>query len=143
MHPFIYQHQSAIAELCRRYCVQRLEVFGSAARGTDFAPESSDADFLVEFLPSADSPTLKAFFGLQAGLPQILGRAVDLAEFSAPRTTPMSRLASIEAAKSFMQRDLTYSRDLIYSIAKPYFIIKPITNNNTGGRCNDQKAYKN
>jgi len=48
MHPFIHQHQSAIAELCRRYRVQRLEVFGSAARGTDFAPESSDADFLVE-----------------------------------------------------------------------------------------------
>ena len=47
MHPFIHQHQSAIAELCRRYRVQRLEVFGSAARGTDFAEESSDADFLV------------------------------------------------------------------------------------------------
>ena len=42
MPPFIHQHQSAIAELCRRYRVQRLEVFGSAARGTDFALESSD-----------------------------------------------------------------------------------------------------
>lgn len=52
MHPFIHQHQSAIAELCRRYHVQRLEVFGSAARGTDFVPESSDTDFLVE-LPTA------------------------------------------------------------------------------------------
>ena len=52
MHPFIHQHQSAIAELCQRYRVQRLEVFGSAARGTDFVPESSDTDFLVE-LPTA------------------------------------------------------------------------------------------
>jgi predicted nucleotidyltransferase len=63
MHPFIRQHQSAIAELCRRYRVQRLEVFGSAAGGTDFSQESSDADFLVVFSPSADSPTLKAFLG--------------------------------------------------------------------------------
>ncbi|MDP1666711.1 MAG: nucleotidyltransferase domain-containing protein [Methylobacter sp.] len=85
MHPFIQQHQSAIAELCRRYHVQRLEVFGSAARGTDFAPDRSDADFLVVFSPSADSPTLKVFFGLQADLSQILGRAVDLAETSALR----------------------------------------------------------
>jgi len=68
MPPFIHQHQSAIAELCRRYRVQRLEVFGFAARGTDFAPESSDADFLVEFSPSADSPTLKAFFWVTSRL---------------------------------------------------------------------------
>jgi predicted nucleotidyltransferase len=79
MHPFIHQNQSAIAELCRRYRVQRLEVFGSAARGTDFAPESSGADFLVEFSPSSDSPP--------------------------PCATPISKLASIEVAKSSMQCD--------------------------------------
>jgi predicted nucleotidyltransferase len=49
MHPQIQQHQTALAELCRRYHVRRLEVFGSAARGYDFDPFSSDADFLVEF----------------------------------------------------------------------------------------------
>jgi hypothetical protein len=53
MHPFIYQHEFAIAELCRRYRVQRLEVLGSAARGTDFVRESSDADFLGELSPSS------------------------------------------------------------------------------------------
>jgi len=73
-------------------------VFGSAARGTDFVPDSSDADFLVEFSPSVDSPTLKAFFGLQADLSQILGQTVDLG-------IPMFKPASIEAAKSSMQRD--------------------------------------
>lgn len=80
MHVFIQQHQSDIAELCRRYHVQRLEVFGSAARGTDFIPDSSNADFLAEFSPSAASPTLKAFFDLQADLAQLLGCSVDLAE---------------------------------------------------------------
>ena len=102
MHPFIYQHQSAIAELCRRYSVQRLEVFGSAARGTDFVPESSDADFLVEFSPSADSPTLKSFFGLQADLSQILGRAVDLAESSSLRNP-------------YVKASINQSREVVYA----------------------------
>jgi hypothetical protein len=102
MHPFIYQHQSAIAELCRRYHVQRLEVFGSAARGTDFAPESSDADFLVEFSPSVVEPTLKDFFGLQADLSQILGRAVDLAESSAIRNP-------------YVQASVNRSREVVYA----------------------------
>src|SRR5438876_87045 len=42
------QHRDEIAELCRKYRVQRLESFGSAARG-DFDPNRSDLDFLVEF----------------------------------------------------------------------------------------------
>jgi len=102
MHRFIYQHQSAIAELCRRYRVQWLEVFGSAARVTDYATESSDADFLVEFSPSADSPTLKAFFGLQADLSQILGRAVDLVESSALRNP-------------YVQVSVNRSREVVYA----------------------------
>jgi predicted nucleotidyltransferase len=83
MHPLIHEHRNAIAELCQRYRVQRLEVFGSAARGTDFDPETSDADFLVEFSTASDSPSLKAFFGLQTDLSKVLGRTVDLAEASA------------------------------------------------------------
>ncbi len=102
MHIFIHQHQPAIAELCRHYRVQRLEVFGSAARGTDFAPESSDADFLVEFSSSAVGPTLKAFFGLQADLSQILGRAVDLAESSALRNP-------------YIQASVNQSREVVYA----------------------------
>ena len=85
MHPLISQHAPAIAELCRRYCVRRLEVFGSAARSTDFDPQTSDVDFLVEFSTVVGSPSLKAFFGLQADLSRVLGRAVDLAEASAIR----------------------------------------------------------
>jgi predicted nucleotidyltransferase len=51
MHSLIAAQRSAIADVCRRYQVRRLDVFGSAARGTDFDPERSDADFLVEFAP--------------------------------------------------------------------------------------------
>ena len=51
MHAAIADKREELAELCRQYDVARLEVFGSAARGTDFDPETSDADFLVEFDP--------------------------------------------------------------------------------------------
>ena len=52
----IADKREELAELCRRYDVARLEVFGSAARGTNFDPETSDADFLVEFDPNSDLP---------------------------------------------------------------------------------------
>lgn len=104
MHPFIQQHQSAITELCRRYRVQRLEVFGSAARGTDFAPEGSDADFLVEFAPSADSPTLKAFLGCKRICRKSWGAPLIWRKHP-PCATPMSKPASTVAAKLSMQRD--------------------------------------
>jgi hypothetical protein len=45
MHPSIAQHSVGISAICQRYGIQRLEVFGSAARGNDFNPSSSDADF--------------------------------------------------------------------------------------------------
>jgi predicted nucleotidyltransferase len=43
--------EAAIAELCHRYHVKELAVFGSAARG-ELRPDS-DIDLLVEFLPEA------------------------------------------------------------------------------------------
>ena len=47
MHTLIQDKRADIAALCRRYRVRHLEVFGSAARGDDFDPANSDADFLV------------------------------------------------------------------------------------------------
>ena len=51
MLPFIEAQRAAIAELCRRFHVRRLDVFGSAARGTDFDPSRSDVDLLVSYHP--------------------------------------------------------------------------------------------
>jgi predicted nucleotidyltransferase len=97
MHSLIEQQRDAIAEICRRFAVRRLEVFGSAARGTDFNSESSDADFLVEFVPGNDLPFLRRFFGLTEALEQLLGRPVDLVEAEAVRN-PYIR-ASIDRAR--------------------------------------------
>ena len=84
MHPAIAQHRSGITAICQRYRISRLEVFGSAARSVDFNPDSSDADFLVEFAPDAQ-PGLNEFFGAKAALEQLLGRGVDLVEPGAVR----------------------------------------------------------
>jgi len=54
MHPAIAQYRSGIAAICQRYGIRRLEVFGSAARASDFDPAHSDADFLVEFAPGVE-----------------------------------------------------------------------------------------
>jgi predicted nucleotidyltransferase len=75
----IEQKRDALAALCRRYGAARLEVFGSAARGADFDPDRSDADFLVTFTPAARND-LGAFVDLKEGLEKLLGRPVDLVE---------------------------------------------------------------
>lgn len=80
MHPAIAEKQHELAELCRQYDVVRLEVFGSAARGTDFCPDTSDADFLVEFNRNGELRPLEQFFGLAEALSSVLGRPVDLVE---------------------------------------------------------------
>jgi predicted nucleotidyltransferase len=81
MHPTIAQKAPEIAALCRRYGVRRLDLFGSAARGSDFDPERSDADFLVELEDSEGaSPRLPRILGLERDLELLLQRRVDLIE---------------------------------------------------------------
>ena len=65
----------ALADLCRRYKVRELSVFGSAARG-EMRPES-DIDLLVEFLPDSGID-LFDFSGLMLDLSHLVGRKVDL-----------------------------------------------------------------
>lgn len=55
-------------------------MFGSAARGEDFDPATSDVDFIVEFGPRSRRFPLEEFFGLRESLAEVLGRPVDLIE---------------------------------------------------------------
>ncbi len=64
-----------LAEVCRRYHVRELAVFGSAARG-EMRPDS-DIDMLVEFFPEAQVD-LVDHAGLMLELSSLLGRRVDL-----------------------------------------------------------------
>lgn len=67
--------QAQLADLCRRYRVRELSLFGSAARG-EMRP-NSDIDLLVEFLPNADVGLVE-HAGLMLDLERLLGRKVDL-----------------------------------------------------------------
>src|SRR5580658_237326 len=64
-----------ISEICKRYEVRELAVFGSAARG-DLGPES-DVDMLVDFEPDARIGLVK-FASLSEELEALVGRKVDL-----------------------------------------------------------------
>ena len=78
MTSMIESRRGALADLCRRYGVRRLELFGSAATDA-FDPSRSDLDFLVEFLPEQElGPWLRHYFNFQNELSQIFGHAVDL-----------------------------------------------------------------
>lgn len=93
MHELIDQHRTEIALLCQRFGVRQLEVFGSAARGTDFDPDRSDADFLVDFERDGGPSPLHQYFGFAEELESLLGRKVDLVERGA-----------IEASRNYIRR---------------------------------------
>lgn len=80
MHAAVERHRGAIEELCRRYGVRTLDVFGSATTD-EFDVTRSDVDFLVEF--DLDAPGMTAlgqYFGFKEELERLLGRPVDLIE---------------------------------------------------------------
>ncbi len=88
MHKLIEERREEIAEICRDHGVRRLEVFGSAARGTDFNPVSSDVDFLVTFETADGEPRLTRYFSLAEALEALLGQHVDLLEKGALENSP-------------------------------------------------------
>ena len=92
MHAVVSSRLDALAEICRRFHVQRLEVFGSAARAEDFDPARSDVDFLVEFEPGAD-PGMAGFLDVEEALTGLVGRPVDLVD----------RLA-VEQSRNYLRR---------------------------------------
>ncbi len=78
MHRLIADKQDEIAAICRKHRVEKLEVFGSAARATDFDPLRSDIDFLVEYQPPLLPGLHKRRVRLQDDLQAVLKRKVDL-----------------------------------------------------------------
>ena len=102
MHAAIADKKEELAELCRQHGVARLEVFGSAARGTDFDPRGSDADFLVKFRQIDSQAPLEQYFDFADALRQTLGRPVDLVESGA-------------VGNPYLQAAINKSCELIYA----------------------------
>jgi predicted nucleotidyltransferase len=84
MQALIEQHRQGLVELCRKYDVRRLDVFGSALRD-DFDPSKSDLDFIVEFNDFTIENAADRYLGLMIDLEDLFGRKIDLVSYRAIR----------------------------------------------------------
>ena len=82
MNPEITRHKAELEDLCRRFGVRRLELFGSAAVGK-YRPGESDLDFLVEFEELSPGTYADKYFGLLEAIERLFGAPVDLVVASA------------------------------------------------------------
>lgn len=95
-------HLSELRDLCRRYAVARLDLFGSATNDS-FDPERSDLDFLVEFEDLPPVQYAEAYFSLKESLESLFGRRVDLLT-EASLENPYLR------ARVYQEREQVYAR---------------------------------
>ena len=95
----IEDHRAALEDLCRRFRVRRLELFGSAV-GEKFDRKSSDLDFIVEFEALRDGEHADTYFGLAEALRDLFSRDVDLVVLSAVKN-PYFR-ESIERSRTLL-----------------------------------------
>ncbi len=79
MNSIVKEKLPQLVELCKKYRVVRMYLFGSAARDTDFDPERSDFDFLVTISEEL-SPEDRGenTLDLMLALDDLFGREVDL-----------------------------------------------------------------
>lgn len=78
MIPLVEDRRAEVAGLCKKYGVERLDLFGSAGSDGGFDPDRSDLDFVVSF-ERRDPPDLFGrYFGLEEDLGALFGRDVDL-----------------------------------------------------------------
>jgi hypothetical protein len=99
------KHEAAIAEACATYCVECLELFGSAVSGS-FDPATSDLDFLVRFRTDARARAFDNYFGLHERLEALFGRPIELVTINSVRNARFLK-------------DIANSRHLIYASHSP------------------------
>ena len=93
---------NAIVDLCRKYHVEELAVFGSVLRD-DFRPDS-DVDFLVRFVEDDYGPWMGNLTDLERELSDLLRHPVDLVD-----------RAGIEQSRNWIRRQaILESAQVIY-----------------------------
>jgi predicted nucleotidyltransferase len=101
MIDLVENQKHELSELCRRFKVERLDIFGSAADGC-FAPEQSDLDFLVKF--SDRRPTgdyANRYLDFADALERVFDRHVDL-------------LTEQSIRNPFLRREIEATRQVVY-----------------------------
>lgn len=86
---FFSQYNAQIADLCRRYSVERLFAFGSVL--TDRFNDESDVDLIVDIADESPLEYADNYFNLKFGLSDLFGRPVDLLENKALRNAQMRK----------------------------------------------------
>ena len=89
-----------LQELCKRYNVKELYLFGSAT--TDNFSEDSDLDFIVKFDRRSFEGAFDQFIDFKQELEQIYGRPVDLYHLKKFRN-------------SIFQQEVERSKELLYA----------------------------
>lgn len=87
-------------ELCRRFHVKRLDLFGSGT-GARFDPAKSDLDFVVEFFPEANRG-FYPYFDFKEEAEKMFGRKVDLVESGAVKNP-------------YFREELEETKELLYA----------------------------
>ena len=101
MVAIVEQNRVALTELCRKYRVERLYLFGSALSG-QFDAQHSDLDFLVCF--ANREPTgeyADRYLGLAEDLEELFGRPIDLVTEQSIRNP-------------YFRREVESTRQLVY-----------------------------
>jgi predicted nucleotidyltransferase len=100
MSSVLGKNKDKLAEVCRRFRVRRLEVFGSAARD-DFDPAKSDIDFIVSFADKTPGTYADRYFDFAAAIEEVLGRRIDL-------------LTERSIRNPYFQREVQAARQIVY-----------------------------
>jgi predicted nucleotidyltransferase len=101
MIDLVENQKQELSELCQRYRVERLDIFGSATSGA-FDPGRSDLDFLVRF--GQRRPTgeyADRYLGFADALEKLFQRPVDL-------------LTEESIRNPFFQREVEATRRVVY-----------------------------
>lgn len=77
MIQIIEDNRDQLTRLCQAFRVYRLDLFGSAARGT-FRSETSDLDFIARFEGTRDPDYAERFYRFAESLEDLFGGPVDL-----------------------------------------------------------------
>lgn len=76
MIDLVASKRNDLAHLCRVFSIRKLELFGSAVKGT-YDPQSSDLDFIVD-LGAYEPEVADRFLNFADALEELFGKPVDL-----------------------------------------------------------------
>ena len=90
MLPDVAERIAELSEICQRYHVARLDLYGKAVTA-DSLTEHDSLSFLVDFKPSARNAYADTYFGMLESLQGLFGLTVELTTTEAMETNPFFR----------------------------------------------------